>query len=136
MPMLLASTITAVGSSLAARSSVTTSPPQLNAVLVFGFMASTFAMLFCFMQRESQRHMLGYAIASSAMAVFGFLVTGAWPLGLTQIACAIIAWRRWREAGHPSSGRIGPPHAAQYAQASHAHRLFEPGEPYDEAWTN
>ena len=134
--MLLASTIAAVVSGIAAKSSFAPSPAKLDVVLLIGFMTSAFAMLFCFMQRESRRHMLGFAITSSAMAVFGFMVTGAWPLGMVQIACAITAWWHWREAGRQPARMLSHSFSTPRAHSLRTHRLPEPGEPYDEAWTN
>jgi len=70
-------------------------PPQLDRMMLFGFLAS-FATLVCLtQQREHRAFRLSLAICLAAMAVYGFL-QGAWALGLVVGVWSLATARRWR----------------------------------------
>ena len=66
--------------------------PQLDALLLFGFMAAFFALA-CYPYRHHSRSMmLALAVFLAATAAYGFL-QGAWPLGIIQAAWSAATFR-------------------------------------------
>jgi hypothetical protein len=83
-------------------------PPQLDRVLLLGFLAA-FAWLVCWHeQRSSLAFSTGLVISSALLAVFGFLQPGAWPLGIVQAAWTVIAFRRCFKPMHKRLNREVP----------------------------
>jgi hypothetical protein len=69
--------------------------PQLDSVMLLGFLTALLTLVFYIEQNRCHGAVLGVAICSAAMAGFAFL-EGVWPLGIVQIATAIVAFRKWR----------------------------------------
>jgi hypothetical protein len=70
----------------------------LSPLTVFGLFAVT-AMLVCYaFEKRSRWFVLGFALACALGSVYGFL-QGAWPFGLVEFVWALVALRRWRNAG-------------------------------------
>jgi hypothetical protein len=84
-------------------------PPQLDRVLLLGFLAA-FAWLVCWHeQRTSLAFTIGLLASSASLAVFGFVQPGAWPLGIVQAAWTVIAFRRCFKPMHKRLNRDVPP---------------------------
>jgi hypothetical protein len=71
----------------------------LSPLTIFGFLAVT-AMLVCYaFEERSPWFILGFALACLLAAAYGFL-QGAWPFALVESVWALVALRRWRNAGY------------------------------------
>jgi hypothetical protein len=80
----------------------TAAEPQLDSVMLLGFLTALLTLVFYIEQNRCRGAVLGVAICSAAMAVFAF-IEGVWPLGIVQITGAIVAFRKWRSEGRKSS---------------------------------
>lgn len=70
----------------------------LSFLTLFGLFAVT-AMLVCYaFEHRSRWFILGFALACALGSAYGFL-QGAWPFGLVEFVWALVALRRWRNAG-------------------------------------
>ena len=70
----------------------------LTPLAFFGLFAVT-AMLVCYaLEHRSRWFILGFALACAFGSAYGFL-QGAWPFGLVEFVWALVALRRWRNAG-------------------------------------
>lgn len=70
----------------------------LSPLTLFGLFAVT-AMLVCYAFEHRGRWLiLGFALACALGSAYGFL-QGAWPFGLVELVWALVALRRWRNAG-------------------------------------
>lgn len=70
----------------------------LGPLTLFGLFAVT-AMLVCYaFEHRSRWFILGFALACALGSAYGFL-QGAWPFGLVELVWALVALRRWRNAG-------------------------------------
>lgn len=70
----------------------------LSSLTLFGLCAVT-AMLVCYaFEHRSRWFILGFALACALGSAYGFL-QGAWPFGLVEFVWALVALRRWRNAG-------------------------------------
>src|SRR5207302_3068375 len=68
--------------------------PQLDVVMLFGFLAA-FITLVCWLRRRRSRSVyLALAACLAASAAYGFL-QGAWPLGILEAAWSAAAVHRW-----------------------------------------
>lgn len=75
----------------------------LDPLTLFGLFAVT-AMLVCYAFEDRSRwFILGFALACILGSVYGFL-QGAWPFGLVEFVWALVALRRWRNAGRVGVG--------------------------------
>jgi fluoride ion exporter CrcB/FEX len=71
--------------------------PQMDVLMVFGFL-SAFATIVCFLyQRHARSFVLALAICLAAMSAYGFMA-GAWPLGIVEMVWSVWALARWRTA--------------------------------------
>jgi hypothetical protein len=77
------------------------SAPQLDGLMLFGSLTAMLMLVFYIEQRRSRGAVLGIAICSTAMALFAFL-EGIWPLGIVQIAAAVVSLRKWRRENRPA----------------------------------
>ena len=72
---------------------IATMPPQLDGLMLFGFL-SAFVALVCWIYRNESRELaVAFALCLAATAVYAFLA-GAWPVGIVQIAWSAIAMRQ------------------------------------------
>ena len=69
--------------------------PELNVLMLFGFMAAFFTFACWIYQRQSKSMALAFATGLAAMAAYGFLV-GDWPLGLIVSVLSVSAFWRWQ----------------------------------------
>lgn len=70
----------------------------LSRLTLFGLFAVT-AMLVCYAFEDRSRwFILGFALACALGSAYGFL-QGSWPFGLVEFVWALVALRRWRNAG-------------------------------------
>src|ERR1700722_9955666 len=67
--------------------------PQLDSLMLFGFLAAFLTLVFYLNRHQSKAIMAALAVCSAGTALYGFL-QGAWPLGLLQAAWSAIALRR------------------------------------------
>jgi len=70
----------------------------LTPLAIFGLFAVT-AVLICYaLEHRSRWFILGFALACAFGSAYGFL-QGAWPFGLVEFVWALVALRRWQNAG-------------------------------------
>ncbi len=82
--------------------------PQMDAVMVFGFLSMFLGMVFFIHHRQSRGAVLGLAACLLATSAYGFL-QGAWPVGMMQLVWAIAMLRSWRRT--PAPNRTHSPRA-------------------------
>ena len=72
--------------------------PQLDIVMLFGFLAM-FATITCAVTPHASRNkLLVFAICLACCSVYGFL-QGAWPLGIVEMLWAGSSLHRWHTLG-------------------------------------
>ena len=64
---------------------------------VFGVLALSFMMAMYALEQRGVRYVLLFALGCALSSVYGFL-SGAWPFGVIEVAWAVIAVRRYRQA--------------------------------------
>jgi hypothetical protein len=70
----------------------------VDGLTLFGLIGVT-AMLVCYaLESRSPWFVFGFAVACVWASAYGFL-EGAWPFGIVEAIWAIVALRRWRNAG-------------------------------------
>jgi hypothetical protein len=74
--------------------SATVVAPQMDVLMVFGFMGSIVTLLCWMHQAQSRTWVLSFAVCLAAMAVYAFL-QGAWPLGIIESVWSIATVRKW-----------------------------------------
>jgi hypothetical protein len=79
--------------------------PQLDSVMLIGFLAALFTLLCFHEQSHARAFVLGLAIGSAVLAWYAFAY-GAWPVAAIQVAWAIVTFRRWRRT-KKDSGATG-----------------------------
>ena len=103
-------------------------PPELDRVLVFGFLSMVVWLVCQKEQRTSRAFVFGLALSSAMLMVFAFMQPGAWPLGFVQATLTVSALRRWRkpEAAVQSQQRLRQDGAKSnlWAEESRVYRLF------------
>jgi hypothetical protein len=69
----------------------------MDRLTIFGLFAVT-AMLVCYtLEDRSSWFVLGFAAACALGSAYGFL-QGAWPFGLVEAVCSLVAvWRWWQK---------------------------------------
>jgi hypothetical protein len=98
-------------------------PPQLDRLMLFGFL-SAFLVFTCWaLVRYSRPARLMLAICLMGQAVFGFLA-GAWPLGFTALLAAAVAARWWWRDAHVAVYRNGATIRHPKPAASEARRAL------------
>jgi hypothetical protein len=66
----------------------------MTALTAFGLFSVT-AMLVCYApEHRSTWFVLAFSVACAAGSAYGFL-QGAWPFGLVEAICSLVAARRW-----------------------------------------
>ena len=78
--------------------------PELDRLMLFGFISAGLTLLFFKEQRQSRSAVLALAVCLLATAVYGFL-EGAWPLGMIQSVWSVSIFRRWRSQRHFRLGK-------------------------------
>ena len=106
-------------------------PPQLDVLMLFGFLTAVLTLLFWMHQGESRSCILALAVCLAAMTVYAFL-QGAWPMGMIESVWCAAAVRRW----HPSKAIGGAmmktqrtarvPTHSRWVSESRMTRLFGP----------
>jgi hypothetical protein len=72
--------------------------PPMTGLTIFGLFAVT-AMLVCYaLEARSRWFILAFAGACALGSVYGFH-QGAWPFGIVEAVCSLVAVRRWVGAG-------------------------------------
>jgi hypothetical protein len=71
-----------------------TSTPQLDGLMLFGFLGAVATLVFFSLQSRSPSFVLVFSICSAAMALFAFM-QGAWPLGIVECVWSVAIFRRW-----------------------------------------
>ncbi len=69
-------------------------PPQLDVMMLAGFIGSILTLLFWMHQRQSRSCIAALAVCLAGMAIYGFL-QGAWALGIIACLWAISTFHRW-----------------------------------------
>jgi hypothetical protein len=71
----------------------------MDRLTAFGLFAVS-AMLICYaLERRSPWFILAFAASCILAAAYGFL-QGAWPFGVVESICAVVAFERWRRTKH------------------------------------
>jgi hypothetical protein len=97
-------------------------PPELDWLMLFGFLAAYFTLVVGLYARQSRSGLAAFALCLAATAIYGFM-QGAWPIGIVQAAWAVAVFgRSWR-------GKIIVPLAAAprrkiYVDESRMSRMF------------
>jgi hypothetical protein len=73
--------------------SQTTNRPQLDRLMLFGFLAAVITLACCVEHRPTRSWRIAFAICTTSLAVYTFL-QGAWPAGIVLIAWSGVALRR------------------------------------------
>ena len=74
-------------------------PPQLDVVMLFGFLISILTLLIWMHPVPSRLNTLAFAVSLAGLAVYGFL-QGAWPLGIVAMiwsGAALMRWHQWKD---------------------------------------
>jgi hypothetical protein len=106
-------------------SAIAPNPPQLDRVLLTGFLAMV-VWLVCYKdQRTSTAFMIGMVVSSAVLTVFAFIQPGAWPLGFVQatLTVAALLQRAKRNTPLPGLWEAGGKQRGLYEE-SRMHRLF------------
>ena len=67
----------------------------MDGLTIFGLLAVTAMLVFYAMEDRSRWFILAFAGACAMGSAYGFL-QGAWPFGIIEAICTIVALRRWR----------------------------------------
>jgi hypothetical protein len=78
---------------VAAMGTVHHAEPQLDSLMLFGFLSAFLTLVFYLNRHQSKAIMAALAVCLAGTALYGFL-QGAWPLGLLQATWSAIALRR------------------------------------------
>jgi hypothetical protein len=70
----------------------------MSAVTLFGVVAVTFMMLMYALEARGRVFILAFTLGCLLSSAYGFL-SGAWPFGVVEAVWAVIALRRYRNAG-------------------------------------
>jgi len=97
--------------------------PQLDALMLFGFVAAVFTLA-CYCSRTYSRSFdFGIGIGAAALAAYGFL-QGAWPLGMIMGVVSFVSFAHWRYEYRRGSHRASPEQVARHANVvANQHRL-------------
>jgi hypothetical protein len=102
----------------------TANPPELDRVLVFGFL-SMFMWLVCHKERNtSTPFKVGLVVSSVMLMAFAFLQPGAWPLGFVMATLTISTLRQWRNRPKPPETQPDGAKSNEWKSESRVHRLF------------
>ncbi len=78
----------------------------MDAMTAFGVVAVSSMLLFYILEPRDAVFVFGFAIASLAASLYGFLV-GAWPFGVVELVWAAVAARRgWLRARGAESAYV------------------------------
>jgi hypothetical protein len=69
-------------------------PGQMDQVMLLGFLASFFTVVFFIYRLESRAMLLLLALSIAAMALYGAL-RGVWPLAVSESLWSFVAFRSW-----------------------------------------
>jgi len=124
--MLTLATINAVAPAVKAATPV----PQMDVLMVAGFLTSVLTLLLWMHLGKSRACTLAFAMSLSALAIFAFL-QGAWPLGMVIVVWSVASIGRWRQgkdifpaANDKPRDRITFPNGP-WAEVSRVSRIFE-----------
>jgi hypothetical protein len=78
---------------IAATGAVHQAAPQLDSLMLFGFLTAFLTLVFCLNRHQSKATMAALAVCLAATAAYGFL-QGAWLLGVIQIVWSAMALRQ------------------------------------------
>ena len=71
----------------------------MNALTLFGLFAVSSMLIFYALEHRSRWYVLAFAGSCVLASTYGFL-QGAWPFGMVEGVWAVVAVRRWAQAGH------------------------------------
>jgi hypothetical protein len=98
-------------------------PPQLDALMLFGFLCAL-ATLLCYMeQSRSRSFILAFAVCSALLAGFAFM-KDAWPVGIVEAVWSSAAVWRWWAAGNYALRRWKKPPLNPWQTESRIDHLF------------
>jgi hypothetical protein len=83
---------------VAATGAVHQAEPQLDSLMLFGFLSAFLALVFYLNRHQSKATMAALAVCLAATAAYGFL-QGAWPLGVMQTVWSAMALRQLFKPG-------------------------------------
>jgi hypothetical protein len=66
----------------------------MDALTLFGLFAVTAMLVFYALEERNCIYIVGFAVACGLGSIYGFL-QGAWPFGVVEAICAVVAARRW-----------------------------------------
>ena len=64
------------------------------ALLIFGSLAVAAMLLMYVLEERSHWYVFGFAVASAAASVYGFLIE-SWPFAAVEAVWSVVALRRW-----------------------------------------
>ena len=70
----------------------------MNRLTLFGLFAVTAMLITYALESRSRSYVLAFAGACLLGSAYGFL-QGAWPFGVVEVIWAVVALRRWYQAG-------------------------------------
>ena len=70
----------------------------MDGLTLFGLFAVTAMLVTYALEARSPWYVLGFAFACGLGSAYGFL-QGAWPFGVVEAIWALVALRRWAQAG-------------------------------------
>jgi hypothetical protein len=110
--MLQLATVNLIANSAGAASfrAAPVAPPELDVLMLFGFLSAFLTLVFFIHQRESRACVLALAVCLMATAVYGFL-QGAFALAILQSVWAIATICRWHKEKSISGS---PRHLSRY----------------------
>jgi hypothetical protein len=73
-----------------------TTPPQLDVLMLSGFLLSILTLVIWLHPVKSRLHSFVFATAIAGLALFGFM-QGAWPLGIVAIVWSAATLQRWHQ---------------------------------------
>ena len=83
--------------SIAAAGASSHEAPQMDSLMLFGFLSTFFTLVFFIYQHESRSTLRMFAICLAVTAIYGFL-EGSWALGIVVAIWSIVTFRRSSEA--------------------------------------
>jgi len=97
-------------------------PPQLDGLMLFGFMAAFLTLVAGIYARQSRPGLAAFGACLTATAVYGFM-QGAWPIAIVQAAWAAAVFTRSLQAKN-TVRTTAPRRRRLYTDESRMSRMF------------